>query len=52
VCASENLGFDDYLKSIGDDRLVISMLVGDRQRVIEYPARGFAMACCSAGGER
>jgi uncharacterized SAM-binding protein YcdF (DUF218 family) len=44
VCASENLGFDDYLKSIGDDTLVIDMLVGDLQRVIEYPARGFAIA--------
>ena len=44
VCASENLGFDDYLKSIGDDTLVIDMLVGDLQRIIEYPARGFAIA--------
>jgi uncharacterized SAM-binding protein YcdF (DUF218 family) len=44
VCASGNLGFDDYLKSIGDDTLVIDMLVGDLQRVIEYPARGFAIA--------
>lgn len=44
VCASETLAFDDYLKSIGDDKLVIDMLVGDLQRVIEYPARGFAVA--------
>jgi uncharacterized SAM-binding protein YcdF (DUF218 family) len=44
VCASENLSFDDYLKSIGDDKLVIDMLVGDLQRVIDYPARGFAIA--------
>jgi uncharacterized SAM-binding protein YcdF (DUF218 family) len=44
VCASENAGFDDYLKSSGDDRLVIDMLIGDLQRVIEYPARGFAIA--------
>jgi uncharacterized SAM-binding protein YcdF (DUF218 family) len=44
VCASESLGFYDYLKSIGDDRLVIDMLVGDLQRVIEYPARGYAIA--------
>jgi hypothetical protein len=41
---AENLGFDDYLKSIGDDTLVIDMLVGDLQRIIEYPARGFAIA--------
>lgn len=44
VCASENLSLDDYLKSIGDDKLVIDMLVGDLQRVIDYPARGFAIA--------
>ena len=44
VCASEPLAFDDYLKSIGDENLVIDMLVGDLQRVIEYPAAGFALA--------
>jgi uncharacterized SAM-binding protein YcdF (DUF218 family) len=44
VCASEDISFDDYLKSIGGDRLVIDMLVGDLQRIIEYPARGFAIA--------
>ncbi|WP_081639805.1 YdcF family protein [Actinomadura flavalba] len=44
LCASEPLTFDDYLKSIGDDRLVIDMVVGDLQRVIEYPARGYAVA--------
>jgi uncharacterized SAM-binding protein YcdF (DUF218 family) len=44
VCASEPLAFDDYLKSIGDERLVIDMLVGDLQRLIEYPKLGFAIA--------
>lgn len=44
VCASEDITFDEYLKSIGDDKLVIDMLVGDLQRVIEYPSRGFAIA--------
>ncbi len=44
VCASEDLAFDDYLKQMGDDKLVIDMLVGDLQRVIEYPAKGFAIA--------
>jgi uncharacterized SAM-binding protein YcdF (DUF218 family) len=44
VCASENVTFDEYLKSIGDDKLVIDMLAGDLQRVIDYPARGFATA--------
>jgi uncharacterized SAM-binding protein YcdF (DUF218 family) len=44
VCVSEDLSFDDYLKSIGEDKLVIDMLVGDLQRIIEYPNRGFAIA--------
>ncbi|MEU0004589.1 YdcF family protein [Streptomyces sp. NPDC006314] len=43
TCASEPMEFDDYLKSIGDERLVIDMLVGDLQRVIEYPKLGFAV---------
>lgn len=43
VCASEPLGLDDYLKSIGDEKLVVDMLVGDLQRVIEYPGLGFAV---------
>ena len=43
VCASERLSLDDYVKSIGDDRLVIDMLVGDLQRIIAYPALGFAI---------
>ncbi|MBE1877469.1 YdcF family protein [Myceligenerans pegani] len=43
VCASEPLNLDDYLKSIGDEKLVVDMLVGDLQRVIEYPALGFAI---------
>jgi uncharacterized SAM-binding protein YcdF (DUF218 family) len=44
VCASQRLGFDDYLKLSGDDNLVIDMLVGDLQRILDYPARGFAIA--------
>jgi uncharacterized SAM-binding protein YcdF (DUF218 family) len=43
ICASEPIGFDDYLASIGDTKLVLDMLVGDLQRVIEYPALGFAV---------
>ena len=35
--------FDDYVQSIGDEKLVIDMLVGDLQRVIEYPKLGFAV---------
>ncbi|USX56034.1 YdcF family protein [Lentzea sp. HUAS12] len=44
VCASEPLEFADYVRSIGDEKLVIDMLVGDLQRVVEYPKQGFAEA--------
>lgn len=43
VCASEPLAVNEYVKSIGDERLVVDMLVGDLQRVIEYPKLGFAI---------
>ncbi len=43
VCASEPLTFDDYVRSIGDEKLVFDMLVGDLQRVVEYPRLGFAV---------
>jgi uncharacterized SAM-binding protein YcdF (DUF218 family) len=43
ICASEPLDLAEYLKSIGDEKLVVDMLVGDLQRVIEYPALGFAI---------
>nr|WP_181010435.1 YdcF family protein [Streptomyces sp. SM14] len=43
ICTSESMEFDDYLKGIGDEKLVIDMLVGDLQRVIQYPERGFAI---------
>ncbi|MEU2560005.1 YdcF family protein [Streptomyces longispororuber] len=43
LCASEPLEFADYLKSIGDEKLVLDMLVGDLQRVMEYPKLGFAI---------
>ena len=43
ICTSEPLKFDDYVQSIGDVKLVIDMLVGDLQRVIEYPRLGFAI---------
>ncbi|MCG8919654.1 MULTISPECIES: YdcF family protein [Actinokineospora] len=42
VCTSEPLELGDYVRSIGDEKLVIDMLVGDLQRVIEYPKQGFA----------
>ncbi|GAA2815344.1 YdcF family protein [Saccharopolyspora taberi] len=43
VCASESLELDDYVKSIGDGKLVVDMLVGDLQRIVEYPRLGFAV---------
>lgn len=43
VCTSMPIEFGEYVESIGDERLVIDMMVGDLQRVIEYPARGFAV---------
>jgi uncharacterized SAM-binding protein YcdF (DUF218 family) len=44
VCASENLSLDDYVKAIGDEKMVIDMLVGDLQRIITYPDLGYAIA--------
>ncbi|MCX4749184.1 YdcF family protein [Kitasatospora sp. NBC_01287] len=44
VCASTPMDLHDYVKTIGDDTLVIDSLVGDLQRVIEYPKLGFAVA--------
>ncbi|WP_433857886.1 YdcF family protein [Streptomyces kronopolitis] len=43
LCTSAPLEFDDYLKTIGDEQLVVHQLVGDLQRVIEYPRLGFAI---------
>ena len=43
LCASETLSFDEYVASIGDENLVIDMLVGAHQRVTLYPAKGFAI---------
>jgi hypothetical protein len=42
ICASRPLALDDYVTTIGDPKLVIDMIVGDTQRVIEYPQAGFA----------
>ncbi|MGW4384138.1 YdcF family protein [Kitasatospora sp. NPDC004531] len=44
VCASTAMDLHQYVTMIGDDRLVIDSLVGDLQRVVEYPKRGFAVA--------
>lgn len=43
ICASEDLSLEDYIEQIGDDKLVIDMLVGDLQRVDVYGKKGFAI---------
>jgi uncharacterized SAM-binding protein YcdF (DUF218 family) len=43
VCASEPLKFGDYMRSIGDGKLVVDMLVGDLQRIMVYPEQGYAV---------
>ncbi|MFE0590528.1 YdcF family protein [Micromonospora echinospora] len=43
VCASNPLGLDEYVRSIGDVRRVVDMLVGDTQRIEVYAERGFAV---------
>jgi hypothetical protein len=42
ICSSQPLPLVDYIASIGDPKLVVDMIVGDTQRVIEYPTRGHA----------
>jgi len=42
VCASQPLLLRDYVATIGDVKLVIDMIVGDTERVIEYPNRDHA----------
>ncbi|MUN40683.1 YdcF family protein [Actinomadura litoris] len=43
ICASRPLPLDEYIVSIGDVDRVINMLVGDTQRILIYPAQGFAI---------
>ncbi|MFD3687899.1 YdcF family protein [Nocardiopsis sp. NPDC058631] len=43
VCSSAPLSFEEYVADTGDEKLVVDMVVGDMQRVIEYPARGFSI---------
>ncbi|MGV9620323.1 YdcF family protein [Streptomyces tendae] len=41
VCASAPMNFAEYVASIGDERLVVDMLVGAQQRLMLYPDEGF-----------
>jgi len=43
ICASDSRRLDDYINGIGDPGFVVSMIVGDTQRVIEYPKLGQAI---------
>jgi uncharacterized SAM-binding protein YcdF (DUF218 family) len=43
VCASNPMGLEEYVRSIGDVDKVINMLVGDTQRIEAYAQRGFAV---------
>jgi uncharacterized SAM-binding protein YcdF (DUF218 family) len=43
VCASLPLTLDDYVTAIGDHELVVTMLVGDTQRLWVYADRGWAI---------
>ncbi|WP_066944089.1 YdcF family protein [Microtetraspora fusca] len=43
VCASRPLPLDEYVEDIGDADRVINMIVGDIQRIAEYPKQGFAI---------
>jgi uncharacterized SAM-binding protein YcdF (DUF218 family) len=43
ICASDPRPLDDYIDGFGDPGHVISMMVGDTQRVIEYPRLGHAI---------
>lgn len=44
VCASVDVKFDVYADEIDvDPPLVLDMMMGDMQRVIEYPKKGFAI---------
>ncbi|MEJ3652864.1 YdcF family protein [Actinomycetes bacterium KLBMP 9759] len=41
-CASDPAPLPDYAAKIGDAKLVIDNVVGDLQRILEYPKHGFA----------
>ncbi|MQY06526.1 YdcF family protein [Actinomadura macrotermitis] len=43
ICGAHPMKLDDYVASIGDVDRVVSMLVGDTQRIEVYAERGFAI---------
>jgi hypothetical protein len=44
VCASVPLTLSEYVKTRDHGTELIDMMIGDLQRVIEYPGQGFAIA--------
>lgn len=40
VCASAPVSYDEYVGTIGDERLVIDMMAGAAQRIMIYPGQG------------
>lgn len=43
LCVSQRLSFDEYVSTHDDEKQFIDMLMGDMERVMEYPERGFAI---------
>ncbi|SHG76498.1 YdcF family protein [Streptoalloteichus hindustanus] len=43
LCSSAPLAYREYVATIGDEKLVVDDLVGDPQRIMEYPATGYAV---------
>lgn len=43
ICVSQPLPYDEYVKTHDDEKQLIDMLMGDMERVMEYPKRGFAI---------
>lgn len=44
VCASVPLSLQEYVRTRGHGTELIDMMIGDLQRIIEYPGQGFAIA--------
>ena len=43
ICVSQPLPYDEYVTTHDDEKQLIDMLMGDMERVMEYPKRGFAI---------
>ncbi|WP_329182385.1 YdcF family protein [Streptomyces sp. NBC_01477] len=43
ICVSQPLPYIEYVKTHDDEKQLIDMLMGDMERVMEYPKRGFAI---------